>query len=91
MSLSTEEALALAERIENALNCPDPASNLGDDNIRRRLREAGRKLSLAMEAPGDTIHRINNTVSCNCSFLGLFSCVNFNCSAAATCPCPHRS
>lgn len=63
MSLNPDEALALAERIEQIVNRTDLTVNLYDDNLRRRLREAGRQLSLAMEAPGDTIHRINNTVS----------------------------
>ncbi|KAI1120532.1 putative sterigmatocystin 8-O-methyltransferase precursor [Nemania abortiva] len=61
MPFSADEAVALAERIENVINLPDPIANVGDDNARRRLREAGRKLSLAMEEPGDTMHRINNT------------------------------
>ncbi|KAI8623408.1 putative sterigmatocystin 8-O-methyltransferase precursor [Xylariaceae sp. FL1651] len=56
-----KEALTLDERNENALNCPDLTSNLGDDNIHRRLHETGRKLSVVMEAPGDIIHRIKNT------------------------------
>jgi hypothetical protein len=62
MFLSTNEALALTEQIENVINGTKPTVDL-DDNIRRRLREAGRKLSASMEVPGDTINRINNTVS----------------------------
>ncbi len=64
MSLSTDQALALAEQIENVINGTKPTAKL-DDNIHRRLHEAGRKLSLIMEAAGDTMHRINNTVSPN--------------------------
>jgi len=53
----------LAEQIEQIIERPDTITGLHDDGLRRRLREAGRKLGVAMEIPGDTIHRIINTVS----------------------------
>ncbi|GKZ28714.1 hypothetical protein AbraIFM66950_011781 [Aspergillus brasiliensis] len=52
------EATALVESIERIVNSPQVIIDLQDDSLRRRLREAGRKLSLSMEVPGDTIHRI---------------------------------
>ena len=33
-----------------------------DDSIRRRLRDASRNFSIAMETPGDTVHRISSLV-----------------------------
>lgn len=39
-----------------------PASVTSDDSIRRRLRDAGRNFSIAMETPGDTVHRISSLV-----------------------------
>lgn len=39
-----------------------PAGVATDDSIRRRLRDAGRTFSIAMETPGDTIHRISSLV-----------------------------
>ncbi len=58
-----EEAIALAERLEAIIENPENVLGLGDDGLRRRLREAGAKLSRAMETPSDTVHRIGNAVS----------------------------
>ncbi|KAI0009686.1 putative sterigmatocystin 8-O-methyltransferase precursor [Xylariaceae sp. FL0662B] len=58
MSLSLADAQALAEKIEAINRSEHFLSELKDDATRRRLREAGRRLSLAMEESGDTIHRI---------------------------------
>lgn len=51
------------ERLEAIVNHPKTILDLENDGIRRRFREAGRKLSVAMETVGDTTHRIANTVS----------------------------
>ncbi|KAL8919505.1 MAG: hypothetical protein Q9172_004959 [Xanthocarpia lactea] len=45
--------------MESLIDSPQAMPGLQeDDSLRRRLREAARKLSLATEAPADTIHRI---------------------------------
>ncbi|KAI1129770.1 S-adenosyl-L-methionine-dependent methyltransferase [Nemania abortiva] len=58
MIVKKNDALGLAEGLERLLE--DPAFDPGalDSATRRRLSEAARKLSLATEAPGDTVHRI---------------------------------
>ncbi|KAI1759503.1 putative sterigmatocystin 8-O-methyltransferase precursor [Hypoxylon sp. FL1150] len=61
MASAKDEAQALVEKIEAIIKEPQAILDLQDDALRRKLREAGRKLSLAMEAPGDTVHRISNT------------------------------
>ncbi|KAI1458696.1 putative sterigmatocystin 8-O-methyltransferase precursor [Annulohypoxylon moriforme] len=58
MTLRLEDAQALAAKIEAINSNPKILSELRDDAIRRRLREAGRNLSLSMEVSGDTLHRI---------------------------------
>jgi len=63
MSFTLGEAIALVESIERVISYPKGVTDLQDDSLRRRLREAGRKLSLSMEVPGDTIHRIPYAVS----------------------------
>lgn len=62
MAANPQDAVILAERLEAIINSPGAIHGLKDDAVRRRLREAGRKLSLAMEDAGDTTHRIANTV-----------------------------
>ncbi|KAI1080242.1 putative sterigmatocystin 8-O-methyltransferase precursor [Whalleya microplaca] len=61
MAFKVEQAKILAESIESVINNPHIHSHLQDESVRRRLREAGRKLSHLMEAPQDTIHRIIKT------------------------------
>ncbi|KAI0116525.1 S-adenosyl-L-methionine-dependent methyltransferase [Nemania sp. FL0031] len=58
MIVKKNDALGLAEGLESLLE--DPAFDPGtiDRATRRRLSEAARKLALATEAPGDTVHRI---------------------------------
>ena len=63
MSSQVNEARSLADNIESLIGTPQAITGLVDDSLRRRLREAGRNLSLAMEAPADTIHRIAWAVS----------------------------
>ncbi|KAL8784363.1 MAG: hypothetical protein Q9213_004015 [Squamulea squamosa] len=58
MSPQLNEAISLADNIESLIGSSQTIISLQDDSLRRRLRDAGRKLSLAMEAPTDTIHRI---------------------------------
>lgn len=70
MASTKGEAQSLIEKIEAVIKQPQAILDLQDDAIRRKLREAGRKLSLAMEAPGDTVHRVSNTV---CSILLIHS------------------
>jgi hypothetical protein len=66
MMASTKEhdLLALTEQIEAIAADAQRGNHPQNESIRRRLGEAGLKLSLAMEAPHDTVHRIGNTVSC---------------------------
>jgi hypothetical protein len=59
MASTTTEALALAERLEAFL--PGDLQSL-DPGARLRLSEAARKLHLATEATGDTVHRIIHSV-----------------------------
>ncbi|KAI1499972.1 S-adenosyl-L-methionine-dependent methyltransferase [Biscogniauxia marginata] len=58
MALKLDDANVLAEKIEAVISNPELITALPDDAIRRRLRDAGRKLSLALEARTDAIHRI---------------------------------
>ncbi|KAI0110614.1 putative sterigmatocystin 8-O-methyltransferase precursor [Hypoxylon sp. NC0597] len=61
MASKLEEVQVLLEKIQSIIAQPGWIFELHNDSIRRELREAGRKLSLSMEAPGDTVHRISNT------------------------------
>lgn len=61
--ISTEEALSLAAKIEAITSNPESIHGLQNDSLRQRLREAGRKLSHAMEIPVDTARRLQSTVS----------------------------
>ncbi|KAI8626145.1 S-adenosyl-L-methionine-dependent methyltransferase [Xylariaceae sp. FL1651] len=58
MIFKTEDALGLVEGLESLLEDPDFDPETLDRATRRRLSEAARKLSLATEATGDTVHRI---------------------------------
>ncbi|KAI1197676.1 S-adenosyl-L-methionine-dependent methyltransferase [Nemania serpens] len=58
MSSPANESLALANRIDALLSGSFGSLGTLDAEIRRRLSEAARKLSLATEATGDTVHRI---------------------------------
>ncbi|KAI1424214.1 S-adenosyl-L-methionine-dependent methyltransferase [Xylaria sp. FL1777] len=58
MKSNKNDALGLAEGLESLLNDPSFDPETLDHSTRRRLSEAARKLSLATEAPGDTVHRI---------------------------------
>lgn len=62
MSIDPQEASSLIQKLEAIIADPDAILSLKDDTIRRRLREAGRKVSIAMESAGDATHRIANTV-----------------------------
>ncbi len=63
MSFGVDEARVLVEKIEAINSNPHAVSELQHDGMRRRLREAARRLSYAMEEPGDTINRLAHTVS----------------------------
>ncbi|GAP85020.2 putative sterigmatocystin 8-o-methyltransferase protein [Rosellinia necatrix] len=58
MLVQKYDAAALAEGLESLLEDPTFDPETLDHSTRRRLSEAARKLSLATEAPGDTVHRI---------------------------------
>lgn len=62
MAVKRGDALSLAEGLESLLQDPAFDPSALDYSTRRRLSEAARKLSLATEAPGDTVHRIAHTV-----------------------------
>ncbi|KAF3761234.1 S-adenosyl-L-methionine-dependent methyltransferase [Cryphonectria parasitica EP155] len=61
MEFNLQDAASFAEKLDALVANPDLVLQLEDDVLRRRLREAGRKLSRAMESAGDTTHRLNNT------------------------------
>lgn len=63
MAISPEEALELAAKLESIAANPESILGLQNDLLRQRLREAGRKLSHAMEIPVDTARRLQSTVS----------------------------
>ncbi|KAI1133130.1 S-adenosyl-L-methionine-dependent methyltransferase [Nemania abortiva] len=58
MTSIANEALALADRIDALLDGSSGPLETLDAGIRRKLSEAARKLNLATEATGDTVHRI---------------------------------
>ncbi|KAI0550475.1 S-adenosyl-L-methionine-dependent methyltransferase [Xylaria curta] len=58
MNSTANEALALASRIDSLCNGSSGTLETLDVGIRRKLSEAARKLNLATEATGDTVHRI---------------------------------
>lgn len=58
MASRRDEIMALTERIEALVKDPQTVTELNDDPLRRRLREAGRRLSVALETSGDTAHRV---------------------------------
>ncbi|KAJ1561231.1 hypothetical protein HK405_004538 [Cladochytrium tenue] len=58
VAITNDEANTLAAKLEALAANPDLLAGLTDDNARRRLREASRKLSIAVEIKGDTINRI---------------------------------
>ncbi|RYP69051.1 hypothetical protein DL769_005369 [Monosporascus sp. CRB-8-3] len=60
-SKDSSDHLALVEKIEAIANDAQNGTLPNDKSIRRRLGQAGLKLSLAMEAPHDTTYRIGNT------------------------------
>ncbi|KAF2967228.1 hypothetical protein GQX73_g6329 [Xylaria multiplex] len=55
---ATSEALSLAEKVEEFLQGFPLGFDHLDVSVRRRLSEATRKLSLATESTGDTVHRV---------------------------------
>lgn len=58
--MTAQEAAALIARLESLASNP-PREILLDDSLRRKLRESAKNFSIAMEMPGDTIHRLGNT------------------------------
>ncbi|RYP61011.1 hypothetical protein DL770_009862 [Monosporascus sp. CRB-9-2] len=59
MASTTSHYAALAEQIEFILQHPEAATQIEDDQIRRRLAEGGRKLNIALEDPRATLRRIS--------------------------------
>lgn len=59
--LSVEDAETLLSKLESLTNDP-PSELLKNDALRRKLREAAKNASIALEIPGDTMHRITNAV-----------------------------
>jgi hypothetical protein len=60
MGSITHNATTLADQIEKFIETPSSVPS--DHATRVRLRDIGRKLSISMEAPWDSVHRIINTV-----------------------------
>lgn len=58
MASRRDEILGLTEKIEALINDPQTVTELDDDSLCRQLREAGRRLSVALETPVDTAHRV---------------------------------
>ncbi|RYP58913.1 hypothetical protein DL770_010329 [Monosporascus sp. CRB-9-2] len=58
MASQTDDAKALAEKLEAFLNNPRAHLDSADDATLYRLSEAARKVSFATEARGDTVHRV---------------------------------
>lgn len=52
---------ALLEQLEALAKQPS-LEGFAEEGIRQRLREATRQISVALETPGDVVHRIANTV-----------------------------
>lgn len=63
MSMTQQDAVELAKKLEAISVNPEPILALEDDATRRRLGEAARKLSHSLEATGDTVWRVGNSVS----------------------------
>ncbi|RYP37879.1 hypothetical protein DL767_002751 [Monosporascus sp. MG133] len=59
MASTTSRYEALAEQIESILQHPEAATQIEDEQIRRRLAEGGRKLNIALEDSGATLRRIS--------------------------------
>lgn len=60
-SYDTLNVSALLEQIEAVAKNP-PSDVVGDDSTRRKLRDAARNLSVALETPADSVHRIAHLV-----------------------------
>ncbi|KAI1086710.1 S-adenosyl-L-methionine-dependent methyltransferase [Rostrohypoxylon terebratum] len=58
MAFNSTDALALAEKLEKLVDDVNSGSLSLKDEDSSRLSEAARKLSWALEAPGDTVHRV---------------------------------
>ncbi|KAI1822557.1 S-adenosyl-L-methionine-dependent methyltransferase [Xylaria intraflava] len=58
MGVNKDDVLRLTEGLENLLKDPTFDPTTLDHATRRRISEAARKVSLATEARGDTVHRI---------------------------------
>ena len=63
MAISPEEALSLVDKLEAIAANPESILGLQNDLLRQRLREAGRKVSHAMEITIDTARRLQSSVS----------------------------
>lgn len=63
MSSNTVQYEALAEQIESLLRDPESTiAQIKNEVTRRRLIEAGRKLSVSLEQPRETLRRIGYAV-----------------------------
>lgn len=63
MSTTQQDAEELVRKLEAISINPDPILALYDNAIQRRLVEAARKLSYALESQGDTVWRVGMAVS----------------------------
>lgn len=62
MTFTTDDAIALVDKIEAAIGSPHALASIRDDAVRCKLRDAASKLSLALETHNDVIHRIAYSV-----------------------------
>lgn len=58
MTFQSTDALALAEKLEKLVDDVNSGSLSLKYDDSSRLSEAARKLGWALEAPGDTVHRV---------------------------------
>lgn len=61
--ITAADTKILVEQIESIIQWAENSAEPLDESLRVRLGEAGLRLSLAMETPLDTVHRIGGTVS----------------------------
>lgn len=62
MSSAPVDATALTLTLGNLLSSLEANPGSYQDESHRKLGEIARKLSFALEAPGDSVHRIANSV-----------------------------
>lgn len=65
-SISPDTVQALEQQIDSVITGLQNSAEDVNESVRRRLIEAGSRLSLAFEVPHDTAHRLGTLVSFVC-------------------------